>query len=161
MNLTPPILQIKNLKPKHLRNWSRSLVSREAKAEAPSPNNFSVKRSHTIKTKCWKCLRSQWSAFSSAYLCSDAQSCQTLRPHVRLLYPWGFSRQEYWIGLPCPPPGDHPNPGIEPTSLMSPALAGGFFTTEPPGKPVYPNLFLDVWRLDQAQPLDIEDGPGQ
>ena len=41
----------------------------------------------------------------------------------------GFSRQEYWSGLPCPPPGDLPNPGIEPTSLTSPALAGGFFTT--------------------------------
>ena len=41
----------------------------------------------------------------------------------------GFSRQEYWSGLPCPPPGDVPNPGIEPVSLMSPALAGGFFTT--------------------------------
>ena len=40
-----------------------------------------------------------------------------------------FSRQEYWSGLPCPPPGDFPNPGIEPTSLMSPALAGWFFTT--------------------------------
>ena len=40
-----------------------------------------------------------------------------------------FSRQEYWSGLPCPPPGDLPNPGIEPKSLMSPALAGGFFTT--------------------------------
>ena len=40
-----------------------------------------------------------------------------------------FSRQEYWGGLPCPPPGDLPNPGIEPRSLMSPALAGGFFTT--------------------------------
>ena len=36
----------------------------------------------------------------------------------------GFSRQEYWSGLPCPPPRDIPNPGIEPTSLMSPALAG-------------------------------------
>ena len=36
-------------------------------------------------------------------------------------------------GLPCPPPGDLPNPGIEPVSLMSPALAGGFFTTEPVG----------------------------
>ena len=46
MTLAPPILQIKNLKPRCLRNWSRSLVSREAKAEAPSPNNFSVKRSH-------------------------------------------------------------------------------------------------------------------
>ena len=41
----------------------------------------------------------------------------------------GFSRQEYWSGLPCPPPGDLPNPGIEPTSPVSPALAGGFFTT--------------------------------
>ena len=39
-----------------------------------------------------------------------------------------FSRQEYWSGLPFPP-GDLPNPGIEPTSLMSPALADGFFTT--------------------------------
>ena len=41
----------------------------------------------------------------------------------------GFSRQEYWSGLSCPPPGDLPNPGIEPTSLAPPALAGEFFTT--------------------------------
>ena len=40
-----------------------------------------------------------------------------------------FSRQEYWSVLPCLPPGDLPDPGIKPTSLMSPALAGGFFTT--------------------------------
>ena len=40
----------------------------------------------------------------------------------------GFSRQEHWSGLLCPPPGDLPNLGIEPTSLTSPALAGGFFT---------------------------------
>ena len=47
----------------------------------------------------------------------------------------GFSRQEYWSGLPLPPPGDIPNSGIEPTSPASPALAGGFFTTAPPWKP--------------------------
>ena len=41
----------------------------------------------------------------------------------------GFSRQEYWSGLPCPPPGDLPDPEIAPESLTSPALAGGFFTT--------------------------------
>ena len=41
----------------------------------------------------------------------------------------GFSRQQYWSGLPCPLPGYLPDPGIEPTSLMSPALADGFFTT--------------------------------
>ena len=40
-----------------------------------------------------------------------------------------FSRQEYWNGLPCPPPGDLPDPRMEPTSLRSPALAGEFFTT--------------------------------
>ena len=39
----------------------------------------------------------------------------------------GFSRLEYWNGLPRPPPGDLPKPGIEPESLTSPALAGGFF----------------------------------
>ena len=44
----------------------------------------------------------------------------------------GFPRQEYWSGLPFPSAGDLPNPGIEPES---PALAGRFFTTEPPGKP--------------------------
>ena len=41
----------------------------------------------------------------------------------------GFSRQEYWSGLPCSPPGDLPDPGIEPASLRTPALAGRFFTT--------------------------------
>ena len=41
----------------------------------------------------------------------------------------GFFRQEYWSGSPCPPPGDLPDPGIEHKSLMSPALAGRFFTT--------------------------------
>ena len=44
----------------------------------------------------------------------------------------GFSRQEYGSGLPFPSPGDLPDPGVEPTL---PALAGRFFTTEPPGKP--------------------------
>ena len=39
----------------------------------------------------------------------------------------GFSRQEYWSGLPFPPPGDLPNPGIQLGSLLSPVLAGGFF----------------------------------
>ena len=67
------------------------------------------------------------------------QLCLTLRSYR--LYPlqaplsMGFSRQEYWSGLPCPPPGDLPNPGIKPTSSASPALAGRLFTTVPSGKP--------------------------
>ena len=47
----------------------------------------------------------------------------------------GLSRQEYWNGLPFTLLGDLLDPGIEPTFPASPALAGGFFTTEPPGKP--------------------------
>ena len=43
-----------------------------------------------------------------------------------------FSRQEHWSGLPFPTPGDLPDPWIEPSSLVSPALAGGFFTTSAP-----------------------------
>ena len=51
----------------------------------------------------------------------------TIAPQA--LLSMGFPRQEYWSGLPSLPPGDLPDPGMEPTSLTSPALAGGFFTT--------------------------------
>ena len=47
----------------------------------------------------------------------------------------GFSRQEYWNGLPFPTPGELADPGIKPTSSVAPALTGRCFTTEPPGKP--------------------------
>ena len=46
----------------------------------------------------------------------------------------GFSRQEYWSGLSCPPPGDLPDPGIGPTSLVSPAMQVDSLPTQPPGK---------------------------
>ena len=62
--------------------------------------------------------------------------CQLLSSVRLFATPWavasqaplsmGFSRQEYWSGLLCPPPGDLPNPGTEPTSPVSPALEGGF-----------------------------------
>ena len=48
----------------------------------------------------------------------------------------GFSRQEYWSGLSCPPPGDLSDPGIDPVSLMSSALAGGSLPPAPPGKSI-------------------------
>ena len=68
-------------------------------------------------------------------MCSVAQLCPTLCDQV----PWSieFSRQEYWSGLPFPPPGHLSDTGIKPVASASPALAGGFFTTEPPGKPKY------------------------
>ena len=56
----------------------------------------------------------------------------------------GFPRQEYWSGLPCPSPWDLPDPGIEPTS---PALAGGFFTSEPSGKPAPTGTICHNWLI--------------
>ena len=57
----------------------------------------------------------------------------------------GFSRQEYWSGLPYPPPGDLPDPGIEPVPLMSPALIGGFFTTSATWEAPY--ILYTVWYI--------------
>ena len=78
--------------------------------------------------------------------CLVAKSCLTLlQPRglqpVRHLLSMGFSRQEQWSGLPFPPPGNLPDPGIE---LRFPALAGGFFTTEPPGKPREGGARVDI-----------------
>jgi len=56
----------------------------------------------------------------------------------------GFPVQEYWSRLPFPPPGDLPDPGIDLKSPAYPAVAGGFFTTEPPGKSkfqLHPTIF--------------------
>ena len=57
----------------------------------------------------------------------------------------GFSRQEYWSGLLFSPPGDLPDPGIKPSTLVSPALADRFFTTAPPGRPNF-HAYLFIWK---------------
>ena len=59
----------------------------------------------------------------------------------------GFPRQEYWSELLFPPPGDLPNPGIEPASLMSPALIGRFFTTS------------STWEAQINMPNDVYSNP--
>ena len=72
--------------------------------------------------------------------------CLCALSHVKLFVtPWniacqaplsiGLSQQEYWTGLPFSHSGDLPDPGVKPVSLASPPLAGGCFTTMPPGKP--------------------------
>ena len=73
----------------------------------------------------------------SCAVCLATQSCPTLvTPEIvarQAPLSMGFSRQEHWSGLPFPPPGDLADPGTKPAS---PALAGGFFTAEPLGKPM-------------------------
>ena len=87
----------------------------------------------------------------SAFCLSGFTYCAQLLSRVQLLViPWSvahqaplsmeFSRQVYWSGLPLPPPGDLLNQRTESGFSVAPALAGRFFTTEPPGKP--PSLLL-------------------
>ena len=69
-------------------------------------------------------------AHEHTHVCAHAQSCPArCNPMDPPDSSVGFFRQEYWGWLPFPPLGDLPDPGIEPTSLVSPALAGGFFTS--------------------------------
>ena len=104
------------------------------------------------------------------YLYAKFRSLVSHFSHVRLcVTPWTvahqaslfmrFSRQEYWSGLPCPPPGDLPTLGTEPASLRSPALAGGSLLLVPRGKPqlnlshAYLNIFPCICIMDYL--LDI------
>ena len=86
----------------------------------------------------WLCLRSNVSDFVTLW---------TVARQAPLSM--GFSKQECWSGLPCPPPGDLPDPGIKPASLMSPALEGGFFTT---GVTWEASLYLLNHRLNHLSP---------
>ena len=84
----------------------------------------------------WECKLVQplWKTVCAVLSCSVMSD--SLWPHglqpARLLCPWGFSRQEYWNGLPCPPPGDLPNPGAK---LRSPTLQADYLLNELAGKP--------------------------
>ena len=85
---------------------------------------------------CWGNLHHAACARPCPTLCNPTVcSCQ-------LPLSMELSRQGYWRELPFVPPGGLPDPGIEPMSLASPALAGGFFTTVPPGKPRVNLLYL-------------------
>ena len=85
--------------------------------------------------------------------------------HVRLLAtPWtvahqaplsmGFSRQEFWGGLPCPPPGDLPDPGMETASPVAPALTGRLFSTESPGKPTF--IYRRCWGSEIISQMSLQ-----
>ena len=73
------------------------------------------------------------------YLLSCVQLCNPMNYSPLGSSVHGFLRQEYWSGLPFPFPGDLPGPGIKP---VSPALAGGFFTVEPSGKPLRVHTYV-------------------
>ena len=102
----------------------------------PSPPSIRVLSNESTLCMRWPkyctihllCYISVWCVclcgFSCVWLCVTLWTVALQAP-----LSMGFSRQEYWNGLPCPPPGDLPDPGIKPVSLKSPASAGRFFTT--------------------------------
>ena len=112
-------------------------------------------------------LNSLWKALSTSlswgpclalwYEACVCMSAQSLSRVWLFATPWtvarqaplskGFPRQEYWSGLPFLSPGDPPNPGIKP---VSPALAGGFFTTESPGKPYVKCICVNKFTWNSA-----------
>ena len=125
-----------------LRKWvnsePESEVTRGMDAKANPGNNFSLQIS-MFSVKALLCSISLESLTIEGHMCgknkkTSVQSCPYGLWPASLLCPRDFSREEYWNGLPFPLPGHLPNPRIEPTS---PVLADGFFTTEPPGKPLY------------------------
>ena len=92
-------------------------------------------------------------------MCVYTQSCLTFCDSMDYQAPLSmkFTRQEYWSRLPFPTPGDLPDPGIEPMSPASPALAGGFFTTMPFGDISQIKLFLpQALFLENKQPYSLK-----
>ena len=94
-------------------------------------------------------------SFSLSFVCVHAQllqSCPTLWDPRDCSPPGssvhGFLQAVEW--LPCPPPGDLPNPGLKPVSPASPALAGRFFTTESPSKPSYNMISYKFYYLKRS-----------
>ena len=136
----------------HRRMLQSHVVLGEAVSEVPRPHAPEIPswlvRGENQKSTFWK---STWSSSTACVLAVSSVVSDSLRPYglVVLHTPlyMRFPRQEYWSGLPCPPPGDLPNPGIKPMSLVSPALPGRSFTTTPSGKPILysnPGLLLDA-----------------
>ena len=113
---------------------------RKIEVSAISSSSRSSRPGDQIQVSC--------GSFSGSWNAKSLQSCLTVWNSwaVARQSPlfMGFSRQEYYSWLPYPPLGDLPDPGIEPASLMSPALADGFFTTEPPEQP---DIILKEWKV--------------
>ena len=94
----------------------------------------------TFSSKWWYIYLSPYRYVHVCSVVSDSETPWTVARQDPLSM--GFPRQEYWSGFSFPSPGNLPNPDIEPETPASPALAGEFFTTEPPGNPLYIDIYL-------------------
>ena len=137
--------------PTPLSTYSRPFTGGETEAQrgrAPCRTGFTAQSWDSIPPQAVWCHRLY------AVCAKSLPSRPTLRrcgpQPTRLPSPWD-SPGEDWSGLPFPPPGDLPNPVIQPTSLSSPALAGGFFTTSASWEAVFfPNMGC-LWQVEGAR----------
>ena len=125
----PPPQTEGRLLPAQCLEMPASLLRQCLSSRAPSsPRRAGVRSKQDASFLVCLCVCAKW--LQPCLILCDPMDCSLLGSSAM-----GFSRQEYQSGLPCPPPGDLPDPGIELKSFMSPALTGGFFTLAPPGKP--------------------------
>ena len=111
---------------------TKGLRPKSQDSRKPPPHTSPLHYQRTI------CNSSFYRVYYVCALCAMSLQLYPTLPNsmaVACPLPMGFSRQEYWSGLPCPPTGYLLNSGIEPMFLMSPAPADGFFTTSATGKP--------------------------
>ena len=90
---------------------------------------------------------------------SSTRVCSVVSDYFLIPLSMGFSRQESWSESSCPPPGDLPDPGMETSSPVSPALVDGFLTTEIPGKPHSPSTLLSYFPHVLSFVATIQPGP--
>ena len=99
----------------------------------------------------WRTLGGIWFITQGVWVLScfcNLVDCVALQAPLSM----GFSRQEYWSGLPCPPPRQLPNPGIEPLSVGSPAFAGRIFTVWATRLRIYTCIIWPVWGSPTRKP---------
>ena len=109
------------------RQWS-SLFCLRCRLDSAIYSCFFYEEYHVRHKASGMLFNSAMLSHSVLSNCLQPQGLQS----AKLLHSWGFSRQEYWSGLPCPPPGSLPNPGIEP---RSPTLQADSLPSETPEKP--------------------------
>ena len=141
--LPPPLHYLKLVNPHRKASEDISLGSKFCKDFSFWNSWYKFKKSYILISSLSHKFKASLCAFCRSVMSNCLWTPWTVA-HQALLS-MGFSRQEYWSELPCPPPGDLPDPGIKPTSLKSPTSAGRFFTasatSEAPKCPVFAVIF--------------------
>ena len=132
------------------RGWAGPKSQQAAHSHGPYPASGATSK-QTVECvsskKGFMCLNAMLNRFSCVWLFARLWTVAQQTP-----LSMGFSKQEYWSGLPCPSPGDPPNPGTEPESLTCPALASRSLPLAPPGKQKEPRKRRQMAQKEATMP---------